>query len=354
MIRNFLKRKDPFEFDANLKKKFLEILIKLTKIHQKKCKNYYKIIKKIKFKKTSTIEDLPFLPSSIFKEIELYSMRRKKIFKTLKSSGTSGQNVSKIFLDKKNAKMQTLVLSKIFKSILGEKRLPILFFEKNLLSTNKKLFDAKMAAILGFSIFGYDHTYVVDENSQIDFKKLNSFLRKYSKKKFIIFGFTSNIYEYLINKLNKKYLDHSLKNAILIHGGGWKKMENIKVDNSKFKNLLFTKLKIKDVINYYGMVEQAGSVYLECQKCHFFKTSIFSDVLIRDERFASIKKNDKKNKKGLLQVLSILPTSYPGHSILTEDLGEFAKKKCSCGFSGTRFLVHGRSKLSEVRGCSDV
>ena len=96
MIRNFLKRKDPFEFDANLKKKFLEILIKLTKIHQKKCKNYYKIIKKIKFKKTSTIEDLPFLPSSIFKEIELYSMRRKKIFKTLKSSGTSGQNVSKI------------------------------------------------------------------------------------------------------------------------------------------------------------------------------------------------------------------------------------------------------------------
>ena len=39
MIRNFLKRKDPFEFDANLKKKFLEILIKLTKIHQKKKVN---------------------------------------------------------------------------------------------------------------------------------------------------------------------------------------------------------------------------------------------------------------------------------------------------------------------------
>ena len=41
--------------------------------------------------------DLPFLPASLFKEIDLYSINKKKIFKTLKSSGTSGANVSKIF-----------------------------------------------------------------------------------------------------------------------------------------------------------------------------------------------------------------------------------------------------------------
>ena len=138
---------------------------------------------------------------------------------------------------------------------------------------------------------------------------------------------------------------------VIIHGGGWKKMEDIKINNNKFKNMLLTKLNIKNVINYYGMVEQAGSIFLECNKCQFFKTSIFSDVVIRDEKLEKISLD---KKKGLLQVLSILPTSYPGHSILTEDLGELCKKKCWCGFEGKRFLVHGRSKKSEIRGCSDV
>lgn len=352
MIRKFLG-KNPFDLNTNQKKNFLATLIELTKLHKKNCKNYFNILKniKFKFKKKMLLEDLPFLPSSLFKEIELYSIKKKNIFKTLKSSGTSGQNVSQIFLDKKNAKVQTLVLSKIFKSVLGEKRLPMLIVDENPSNINKKLFNAKMAAILGFSIFGYDHTYLLNQDNKIDYKKLNLFLDKYHHKNFIIFGFTSNIYEALVNRLNKKMINPNLKNAILIHGGGWKKMEDIKINNSKFKNMLLTKLNIKNVINYYGMVEQAGSVFLECNKCHFFKTSIFSDVVIRDEK---LKKISGGKKKGLLQVLSILPTSYPGHSILTEDMGEFSKKKCPCGFGGKRFLVHGRLKKSEIRGCSDV
>ena len=33
--------------------------------------------------------------------------------------------------------------------------------------------------------------------------------------------------------------------------------------------------------------------------------------------------NIRKNKqKGLVQLISVLPTSYPGHNILTEDVGE--------------------------------
>ena len=30
-----------------------------------------------------------------------------------------------------------------------------------------------------------------------------------------------------------------------------------------------------------------------------------------------------ENKRGFVQLISTLPTSYPGHSILTEDIGEF-------------------------------
>ena len=59
--------------------------------------------------------------------------------------------------------------------------------------------------------------------------------------------------------------------------------------------------------------------------------------------------------KGFVQLISLLPTSYPGHNILTEDLGEIINKpNCNCSLEGKRFLIHGRVKEAEIRGCSDV
>ena len=60
-------------------------------------------------------------------------------------------------------------------------------------------------------------------------------------------------------------------------------------------------------------------------------------------------------KKGLIQLFSLLPTSYPGHNILTEDIGEIVGDNgCQCGLLGKQFLVHGRAEQSEIRGCSDT
>jgi hypothetical protein len=51
----------------------------------------------------------------------------------------------------------------------------------------------------------------------------------------------------------------------------------------------------------------------------------------------------------------LLPTSYPGHNILTEDVGEIIDRtKCNCALEGKRFLIHGRAERAEIRGCSDV
>ena len=64
------------------------------------------------------------------------------------------------------------------------------------------------------------------------------FISKYGKEKFFIFGFTSLIYEFLIKKNFSKLQDLNLSNSILLHGGGWKKMEKSRIDNLKFKMLL--------------------------------------------------------------------------------------------------------------------
>jgi len=61
------------------------------------------------------------------------------------------------------------------------------------------------------------------------------------------------------------------------------------------------------------------------------------------------------NEVGLIQTLSILPRSYPGHVLLTEDLGrQIGVDDCACGKLGSYYQVEGRVKQAELRGCSDT
>ena len=195
------------------------------------------------------------------------------------------------------------------------------------------------------------HTYLLDDDNNIKYHDLDVFLKKYSKETFLIFGFTSLVFEHLIKKFSKKNFDFSLSNAILLHGGGWKKMEKNKIDNKKFKFQLNQKFNLEKIYNYYGLVEQTGSIFIESNECGYFHTSVYSDILIRNNNFEIA----RKGKRGLIQLFSLLPSSYPGHNILTEDIGEIVgEDNCKCGKKGKYFLVHGRAKEAEIRGCSDV
>ena len=99
-------------------------------------------------------------------------------------------------------------------------------------------------------------------------------------------------------------------------------MEEKKINRLQLNSVLEKKLALKNIRNYYGLVEQIGSIFFEC-KCGYFIASNYSDIIIRDENL----KISKKGEKGLVQLLSLLPTSYPGHSILTEDIGEIVHDK---------------------------
>jgi len=214
---------------------------------------------------------------------------------------------------------------------------------------NRLSFDAKTAAILGFSLFGTNQHYLINKENQLDIKTFNSFLNKYKKKPFLIFGFTSDVYSIFLDQFEKrKKID--LSNAILIHGGGWKKLQSKNISNEIFKNRLEENYNIKKIINYYGLIEQVGSIFFECPNCNVFICSDYSDIIIRDKNF-----NVKNKGSGIVQLLSLLPTSYPGHNILTEDLGEIVgNDHCKCGIKGKTFKIHGRILNSEVRGCSNV
>ena len=47
-------------------------------------------------------------------------------------------------------------------------------------------------------------------------------------------------------------------------------MEDLNISNLTFKKKLLKKLKLKSIYNYYGLVEQTGSIFIECPHCNAF------------------------------------------------------------------------------------
>ena len=131
-----------FKFNQSKKEEyFLKEIKKLTNFHLSNCVSYKKIFKKINLKLNlvNDINQVPFLPVNIFKLFDLMSIKKNKIVKKLVSSGTTGQQPSKIFLDKENSNNQMRVLTKIVEVLLGKKRLPMLIVDKKSTITNRSI-----------------------------------------------------------------------------------------------------------------------------------------------------------------------------------------------------------------------
>ena len=344
----------PYSLDNTEKQQALmDNLIKLTQYHYKNCKGYSRILDMLKFSFTQveTLSDLPFIPVRLFKNYELYSVDKEKIVKTLTSSGTSGQAVSKIFLDADNVRNQTKALNEIISSFIGKQRLPLLLLDTELIKKDRSMYSARGAGIIGFSIFGKDSTYALDDEMNIDIDKVAKFFAKHQNEPILMFGYTYMIWQFVVRALEMSGCKFNVKNAVLFHIGGWKKLKDQAVDVSEFNRRVQNVLGDVKVYNYYGMAEQLGSVFVECEYGHMH-CSNYSDIIIRRSKDFSVA--DVK-EKGLIELLSVLPTSYPGHVLLTEDEGEILGiDDCPCGRKGKYFKIYGRIKNAEIRGCSDT
>lgn len=329
------------------------ILRDLSINHAYHCQEYDKLIKNfgINLENVNSYYELPMLPVRLFKEYDLRSVDKEQIYKTMTSSGTSGQQVSKIYLDKETSTNQTKTLVKITSDFLGKKRLPMLIIDTKAIIKNRKLFSARGAGILGFSMLGYDVTYALNEEMQFDYETVETFLEKHQGEDIFLFGFTYIIWQHLYKELRQSDKRIDLSKGIMLHGGGFKKLLDEAVDNETYKGCLKEVCGLEKIYNYYGMVEQTGSIYMECE-CGHLHTSNFSDVIIRNPKDFSC---CSKGEEGIIQVVTSLAKSYPGHSILTEDVGEIlGEDDCPCGRKGKYFKISGRIKQAEVRGCSDT
>lgn len=356
MTYDELLEKAPYSLSKDEKNRILtERLKELTKLHKENCEEYSRILDSISFdlEKVDSYENLPFLPVRLFKELELRSVPKEEVVKTMTSSGTSGQAVSKIYLDRTTSSNQQKTMVKIVSDYTGSGRMPMIILDCPSVVKNRLMFSARGAGILGFSIFGAKKIYALDDDMNLNVEVLKEFLEKYKGQKILLFGFTFMVWKHFYKELVrlKDEVSFDLSNGILIHGGGWKKLVNEAVSPEEFHRRLKDICGLDSIHDYYGMVEQTGCIYMQCE-CGHLHASIFSDVIIRKPEDFSI---CKKGERGIIQVVSAIPESYPGHSLLTEDEGEIlGEDDCPCGRNGKYFKIYGRLKNAEIRGCSDT
>lgn len=322
-------------------------LQELTEYHRENCKLYSDFVDSYFIKNAKKLEDLPFLPVRAFKEFDLLSIARENVFKIMLSSGTTGVQ-SKIFLDKENAKMQSFHLTESFKNSFGNSRFTMLIIDSSKVAKGR---TARTAAINGFSMYSKRKFFALDDDMNLDLDGVLSFLSKNRGEKIFIFGFTYIVYQYFIKVLAEKNIKLDLSNSFLVHGGGWKKLEKLKISDELFKESIRSQTNCVKIHNYYGMIEQTGSIYFECLNGNLHAPHN-GDVLVRN--FKTLKVNDY-GEEGFIQVFSTIQTSYPGHSLLTEDVGcIFPHTSCRCGNRGKVLKIIGRLKDAEIRGCSDA
>jgi hypothetical protein len=328
----------------------LPALRALTEHHRARCEGYRRILAATGHspgRRYAEVADLPWLPTRLFKQHTLHSVDPAAVYRVLTSSGTTG-TPSRITVDRAAARAQQHALAATMRTVLGTVRLPMLVIDSRKLLEERTAMSARSAGVRGMMTFGRDHVFALDEREMIDRGAVESFLRAHGGAPFLVFGFTFMVWLHLYALARERPLD--LSKGILIHSGGWKKLAERAVDSSEFRKCLAREAGLVHVHNFYGMVEQMGTVFLEGPSGGSLYCPDFADVIVRDP----VTWNQAPvGQPGVVEVVSTLRAAHPGHLLLTEDIG-VVHGVDDGDWPGTRFSILGRLPQTEVRGCGDA
>ena len=184
----------------------------------------------------------------------------------------------------------------------------------------------------GFTNFASKIDYIFDIKNgkyQLNYKKIKNILTN-SNNSLIICGFTFLVYSFFIKvlKINKKKFKFP-RGSFLLHIGGWKKLEEEKVTRNTFMEASVKTLGLKynNIVDIYGFTEQMGTIYPECSTVsNTFQTT---HLIVRNPYSYEVIKN---GIVGTGQFLSMVPKSYVGFSVMTDDLIKIeGYDDCPCG-----------------------
>ena len=304
------------------------------------------------------VADLPYLPVGLLKaQPPLTLVETRDIKRVLTSSSTTGQIPSRIALDSSTARRMTKGAVAIAQDFIGTVRRPYLVVDVSDSVGGGSELGARGAAIQGLRPFASEVTYCLntanDGGLALDLEKLRQFAEARRDAQVLVYGFTYILWKYLVEPLRAANICLGMANLHIMHSGGWKLLQREAVDKETFNEGLARVFGCSPdrVIDFYGMVENVGVIYPDCAEGNKHVPA-FADVIVRDPLTLE---PVAEGGLGIVQVCSALPTSFPGHLLLTEDLAEVVSYDgCRCGRRGTSFRFRGRVPKSEVRGCGNV
>lgn len=351
-LKSFFENQ-PFDYNIKDKDSMLIDALKSNLLHQyENCLPFKRLLEKRNFNpnKKFDLEDIPYIPVTIFKDYELKSVKDDLVVRKLTSSATTSQSPSQIFIDKDTRTNQMRSLVWILSYFLGTQKMPYLIMDINPnLSKGNFEISARGAAIRGFLIGASKSNFCMNENLEIDYKKFRSLIKGFNdtNEKFVLFGYTYIMYLNVALEMKRRGEKLNLENCTIMHIGGWKKLYDQKVSKQKFNKTLVDVFGVKNenILDIYGFTEQLGTIYVS-RGNGMKEVPKISKIIVRDPYTLEVLKD---NQEGLLQFLNPIPYSYPGLSVLTDDLG--IKKTID---DKEFFEITGRAKNSEIRGCGDI
>jgi Acyl-protein synthetase, LuxE len=312
----------------------------------------------VDYRSAVKVSDLPFLPVGILKaNPPLSFVSPNEIKRTLTSSATTSQSPSRVVLDAPTSRRMTKGIVSIVRDYIGPARRPYLVVDTPDYLRGENALGARGAAIQGLHPFASQATYCLTANEQgeltLDLHKLKEFAEKHHDADILVYGFTFILWNHLVKPLLAERICLHLPNVRILHSGGWKRLQDQAVEKSVFNEKLARVFGCSPacVIDFYGMVESVGVIFPDCPEGNKHGP-VFGDVIVRDPLTLE---PVAEGEHGIVQVCSILPTSFPGHLLLTEDMAQvIAYDGCACGRRGISFRFAGRIPKAELRGCGNL
>jgi Acyl-protein synthetase, LuxE len=312
----------------------------------------------VDFRAATKVADLPFLPVGILKaNPPLSFVRPEEVKRTLTSSATTSQSPSRVVLDAPTSRRMTKGIVTIVRDFIGTARRPYLVVDTPDFMRRSDAIGARGAAIQGLHPFASQTTHCLNADEQgeltLDLEKLKEFAATHRDSEVLVYGFTFILWNHLVKPLLAEGICLNLPNIRILHSGGWKRLQEQAVEKSVFNQKLADVFGCTPecVIDFYGMVESVGVIFPDCTEGNKHGPA-FGDVIVRNPLTLE---PVAEGEHGIVQVCSVLPTSFPGNLLLTEDMAQvLAYDGCACGRRGISFRFAGRIPKAEVRGCGNL
>jgi hypothetical protein len=310
------------------------------------------------YRTAERIADLPYLPVGAFKASPpLLLSGTESIIRTLASSATTGQTPSRVALDAPTSRRMVKGVVAIASDFIGSDRRPYLVIDTAETLTGAVQLGARAAAIQGLRPFATEMLCCLSGDAagepRIDEPRLASFAAKCGAAEVLAYGFTYVIWQHFVKPLRERGIGLHMPNIRVLHSGGWKRLQDQAVTREAFATGVAEVFgcAADRVLDFYGMVENVGVIYPDCQYGHKHVPA-FAAVIVRDPLTL---RPVEEGRQGLVQVCSVLPTSFPGFLVLTDDIAEVIRYDgCACGRRGISFRFVKRVPQAEMRGCGNI